>query len=61
MLKCDSSPLVSHIPYQLKYRHWRPLGLQEVEAATFSDISLIDGCKVCELYVPAAFYPQEDY
>jgi hypothetical protein len=28
------------------YRPWRPLGLQEVEAPTFSDIRLIDGCKI---------------
>jgi hypothetical protein len=28
------------------YRPWRPLGLQEVEALTFSDIRLIDGGKV---------------
>jgi hypothetical protein len=28
------------------YRQWRPLGLREVEAPTFSDIRLIDGGKV---------------
>jgi hypothetical protein len=28
------------------YKPWRPLGLQEVEARTFSDIRLIDGGKV---------------
>jgi hypothetical protein len=28
------------------YRPWRPLGLREVEAPTFSDIRLIDGGKV---------------
>jgi hypothetical protein len=28
------------------YRPWRPLGLQEVEVPTFSDIQLIDGGKV---------------
>jgi hypothetical protein len=28
------------------YRPWRPLGLREVEAPAFSDIRLIDGCKV---------------
>jgi hypothetical protein len=28
------------------YRPWRPLGLREVEAPTFSDIRLIDGAKV---------------
>jgi hypothetical protein len=28
------------------YRPWRPLGLREVEAPTFSDIRLIDGGKI---------------
>jgi hypothetical protein len=28
------------------YRPWRPLGLREVEAPTFSDIRLIDGGRV---------------
>jgi hypothetical protein len=28
------------------YRPWRPLGLREVEAPTFSDIRLIDGGNV---------------
>jgi hypothetical protein len=28
------------------YRPWKPLGLREVEAPTFSDIRLIDGGKV---------------
>jgi hypothetical protein len=28
------------------YRLWRPLGLREVEAPTFSDIRLTDGSKV---------------
>jgi hypothetical protein len=28
------------------YRPWRPLGLRQVEAPTFSDIRLIDGGKV---------------
>jgi hypothetical protein len=28
------------------YRLWRPLGLREVEAPTFSDIRFIDGGKV---------------
>jgi hypothetical protein len=28
------------------WRPWRPLGLREVEAPTFSDIRLIDGGKV---------------
>jgi hypothetical protein len=30
-------------------RPWRPLGLREVEAPTFSDIRLTDGCKVVSL------------
>jgi hypothetical protein len=38
------------------YRPWRPLGLREVKAPTFSDIRLIDGGKV----IGPAFYPQED-
>jgi hypothetical protein len=43
------------------YRVWRSLGLREVEAPTFSDIRLTDGGKViCQLYSPAAFYPQEN-
>jgi hypothetical protein len=28
------------------YRPWRPLGLREVEAPTFSDIRHTDGCKI---------------
>jgi hypothetical protein len=28
------------------YRPWRPLGLREFEAPTFSDIRLVDGGKV---------------
>jgi hypothetical protein len=39
------------------YRPWRPLGLREVEAPTFSDIRLIYGGKP---YAPATFYLQED-
>jgi hypothetical protein len=31
------------------YRPWRPLGLQEVEAVTFSDIRLTNGGKVVSL------------
>jgi hypothetical protein len=39
------------------YRPWRPLGLREVEAPTFSDILLIYGGKVvsttrCPLFTP---------
>jgi hypothetical protein len=42
------------------YRPWRPLGLREVEAPTFSDIRLIDGGKVvshtrCPLLPPGRF------
>jgi hypothetical protein len=39
------------------YRPWRPLGLRDLEAPTFSDIRLADGGKP---YAPAAFYLQED-
>jgi hypothetical protein len=28
------------------YKSWRPLGLREVEAPTFSDIQFTDGCEV---------------
>jgi hypothetical protein len=31
------------------YRPWRPLGLREVEAPTFTDIRLIDGGNVVSL------------
>jgi hypothetical protein len=39
------------------YRPWRPLGLREIEAPTFSDIRLTDGGKVVspkrrQLYTP---------
>jgi hypothetical protein len=42
------------------YRPWRPLGLREVEAPTFSDIWLIDGGKVVSptrrpLFTPRKF------
>jgi hypothetical protein len=37
------------------YRPWRPLGLREVEAPTFSDIRLTDGGKVV-----SPTHPQED-
>jgi hypothetical protein len=43
------------------YRPWRPLGLREVEALTFSDIRLIDGGKVVSPTLRPLFYPQEDY
>jgi hypothetical protein len=33
------------------YRPWRPLGLREVEAPTFSDIRLTDGGRVLALHV----------
>jgi hypothetical protein len=49
-------PIVAAVPSALSltlviiklflYRPWRPLGLREVEAPTFSDIGLIDGGKV---------------
>jgi hypothetical protein len=41
------------------YRPWRPLGLGEVEAPTFSDIRLIDGGKVVSPTHQPLFYPQE--
>jgi hypothetical protein len=31
------------------YRPWRPLGLREFEAPTFSDVRLTDGGKVVSL------------
>jgi hypothetical protein len=42
------------------YRPWRPLGLREVEAPTFSDIRLKDGGKVVSptrqpLFTPGRF------
>jgi hypothetical protein len=42
------------------YRPWRPLGLQEVEAPTFSDILLIDGGKVVSPTCRPLYIPQED-
>jgi hypothetical protein len=42
------------------YRPWRPLGLREVEAPTFSDIRLTDGGEVVSLTRRPPFTPQED-
>jgi hypothetical protein len=42
------------------YRPWRPLGLQEFEAPTFSDTSAHRWRQDCQPYAPADFYPQED-
>jgi hypothetical protein len=42
------------------YRPWRPLGLREVEAPTFSDIRLTDGGKVVSPTRRPLFYLQED-
>jgi hypothetical protein len=44
------------------YRPWRPLGLREVEASTFSDIRLTDGGKVVSptrrpLFIPMKKVP----
>jgi hypothetical protein len=39
------------------YRPWRPLGLREVEAPTFSDIRLIDVGKVVSLTRRLLFTP----
>jgi hypothetical protein len=41
------------------YRPWRPLGLQEVEAPTFSDVRLTDGGKVVSPTRRPLFYTQE--
>jgi hypothetical protein len=38
-----------HVALKVKFslcRLWRPSGLRKVEAPAFSDIRLIDGCKV---------------
>jgi hypothetical protein len=43
------------------YKPWRPLGLREVEAPTFSDIRLIDGGKVVSPTRRPLFTPQELY
>jgi hypothetical protein len=42
------------------YKPWRPLGLREVEAPTFSDIRLIDGGKVGSAIRRPLFTPQEN-
>jgi hypothetical protein len=39
------------------YRPWRPLGLREVEAVSFSDIRLIDGGKVVSPTLRPLFLP----
>jgi hypothetical protein len=54
----SASQLLSKVKLSL-YRPWRPLGLREVEAPTFSDIRH-RWRQVCQPYTPAAFYPQED-
>jgi hypothetical protein len=42
-------------------RPWRPIGLWDVEASTFSlDNRLTDGGKFRQPYAPAALYSQED-
>jgi hypothetical protein len=53
------------IAYKVKvklslYRPWRPLGLQEVEDPTFSDIQLIDGGKVVSPMRRPLFTPLEN-
>jgi hypothetical protein len=40
------------------YRPWRPIGLREVEAPTFSDIRLTDGGKVVNTTSQPPFTPQ---
>jgi hypothetical protein len=42
------------------YRPWRPLGLREVEALTFSNIRLIYDGKVVSPTRRPLFIPQED-
>jgi hypothetical protein len=41
------------------YRQWRPLGLREVEAPTFSDIRLTDGGKVVRPMRRPLFTPRK--
>jgi hypothetical protein len=41
------------------YRPWRPLGLREVEAPTFSDIRLTDGGKVVSPMRRRLFAPRK--
>jgi hypothetical protein len=41
------------------YRPWKPLGLREVEAPTFSDIRLINGGKVVSPTRRPLFTPRE--
>jgi hypothetical protein len=41
------------------YRPWRPLGLRDVEAPTFSDIRLIDGDKVFSPTLRPHFIPRK--
>jgi hypothetical protein len=54
----------ANIPLKVKvklslYRSWRPLGLREVEAPTFSDIRLIDGDKVVNHMRRPLFTPRK--
>jgi hypothetical protein len=52
---------VSKIKLKLSlYRPWRPIGLWDVEAPTFSRQSAHTWWQDYQLCVPAAFYPQED-
>jgi hypothetical protein len=41
------------------YRPWRPLGLLELEAPTFSDIRFIDGGEVVSLTRRPLFTPRK--
>jgi hypothetical protein len=41
------------------YRPWRPLGLREVEAPTFSDIRFVDGGKVVSPTPRPLFTPRK--
>jgi hypothetical protein len=41
------------------YRPWRPLGLREVEAPTFSDIRFADGGKIVSPTLRPLFTPKK--
>jgi hypothetical protein len=46
--------------HELKlYRPWRPLGLREIEAPTFSDIRMGDGGKFVSSRSPPPFTPRK--
>jgi hypothetical protein len=55
---CKTCVIMVNVKLSL-LKPWRLLGLQEVDAATFSDIRLIDGGKVISP-IASHFLPQED-